>query len=316
MIRSKITVRAFAKVNLSIDVGDLMNNGYHKVDMLMQQISFHDDVTVSIEKELEPGSIRLDPGRDYLPNDSKNFAYKAAAIMRKEFPQSAALGGISIVINKRIPVAAGLAGGSGDAAAVMHGLNILWGLNLTLKQICRFCARIGSDVPFSAMCQAYSNYNFPYKLRRDKLAAPCARARGRGTELEAVNGIEKPIVIAKPRLSVSTAEAYGNLDDCRISERPDNDRLIRDMKSGSDDMYDNFINVLENYTLAHYPEVADLKAKMCGTGARAVLMSGSGPTVFAVYDGMEKAQAVSNELRAEGYEAYWTKTFKRRAANH
>ena len=142
------------------------------------------------------------------------------------------------------------------------------------------------------------------------MATSCVRAQGRGTELTRVRGIHKPVVIAKPPLSVSTAEVYRGIDCCEIGRRPDNDQLVRDLGAGSDAVYENFINVLENYTLNAYPEVRELKERMQNSDARCVLMSGSGPTVFGIFDEMDQARALSDLLRKEGYEAYWTRTTK------
>lgn len=310
----KIRVSSFAKINLSIDVGAVEDSGFHPVDMIMQQLSFHDDVNIAYNDAHDgtKGNVKisLKTNRYYLPADERNLAYKAAVLMLETYGDRVGSGSIDINIIKRIPVAAGLAGGSGNGAAVLHGLNILWNLKLDLKTICDLCARLGSDVPFSAVGQAKANYTFPHRIRKDPLATSCARATGRGTELQPVKGIVMPVVLAKPHIGVSTAEVYKGIDGCNIEQRPDNDRLTADLAVKDRKAYDNFINVLEKYTLAHYPQVAELKRKMEGTGAEKVLMSGSGPTVFAVYNTMEAAMTACEKLRKGGYEAYWTKTTK------
>lgn len=311
---SKIRVLSFAKINLSIDVGPVDEGGFHPVDMIMQQLSFHDDVNITYTEHSggtgEKPEIRLHTNRYYLPVDRRNLAYKAAELMIETYGDRVGGGTVDIDIIKRIPVAAGLAGGSGNGAAVIHGLNILWNLRLDLTEICELCSRLGSDVPFSAVGQARSNYRFPRDIRKDPLASSCARATGRGTVLQPVKGIVRPVVLAKPAMGVSTAEVYKGIDACKITRRPDNDKLTADLAARDPAMYDNFVNVLEEYTLNSYPEVAELKRIMEDTGAEKVLMSGSGPTVFAVYDSMEEAISACSRLRDSKYEAYWTKTTK------
>ncbi len=300
----RIMICSYAKINLSIDVGAREENGYHAVDMIMQQLSFHDDVTI----QYQPGKdrqIRVKTNRYYLPTDRRNLAYQAAELMAQRYGKEHP-GSIEIHLKKRIPVAAGLAGGSGNGAAVIHGLNALWKLDLDLDQVCSLCAELGSDVPFSAMIQAHGNRDLPEKIRKHPLAVACARATGRGTELKPVHSCNRPVLIAKPNLSVSTAEVYRGIDECTVDARPDNDQLAKDLERGGHEIYRNFINVLECYTLKAYPEVAELKARMEKSNAEKVLMSGSGPTVFAMFRKIEDAMELCAGLRDEGYEAYWT----------
>ncbi len=315
-----IEIISCAKINLSIDVTGVDSEGFHTVDMMMQQLAFHDDVKISFatfatspnldERFGASGkfSVSIKTNRAYLPTNEKNIAYRAAELMISRYGDRKQGGSISIEIFKRIPVGAGLAGGSGNAAAVIHGLNVLWNLDLSLSDICKIGEELGADVPFCAIGQAVRNRNLPKKIRMDSLAASCARARGRGTLLKKTASIKKPVVIAKPRFGVSTATVYKGIDGCEIKERPDNDKLEGFLRERSGYMYDEFINVLENYTLDAYPQVRILKDRMMGTGARKVLMSGSGPTVFAVFDRMEDAKALSKALRKEKYESYWTHT--------
>lgn len=370
---AKAEVKSFVKINLSIDVGPRGDNGYHRVDMVMQQLSFHDDVTVEYMPS-DPGQagcgtasedggsfdIEVSTNRYYLPVDKRNLAYQAAELMAGLVSGNAessgeasgsdnadaagsgavrvAPGTIKISIRKRIPVAGGLAGGSGNAAAVLHALNIIWDLHLSLAELMELGAKLGSDVPFCVMGQARANRSFPDYIRKDAMAVSCARATGRGTELLPVVPLKSWIVIAKPRFSVSTKEVYEGIDSCEITRRPDNDKLVRMMtekanaekarargfgKEATDicfsspvrgsvrpdeELCSEFINVLEEYTLGHYPEVAELKEKMMETGARFALMSGSGPTVFGIFGSMYAAKEAAEKLRAGGLEAYWTKT--------
>ena len=334
----EIRIQSFAKINLSIDVTGVTGDGMHLVDMVMHQLSFHDDVTVCFDggpgrrggrdgrdgrrESRSAGRGRLDgenafqievaTNRYYLPTDQRNLAYKAAALMVQRYGKRAGGGKIQIDIFKRIPVAAGLAGGSGNGAAVLHALNQLWKLNLSLPQLCRLGEELGSDVPFCVMGQAGYNFDLPRRVRRHPLAVSCARATGTGTRLTPLTGIKKPVVIAKPSLGVSTKEVYSGIDRCRIQQRPDNDLLVKGLEERNYRLiYGQCVNVLEAYTLEAYPQVAALKELMLQSGrAEKVLMSGSGPTVFGIYNSISEAKAVCTALRRIGYEAYWTRTTK------
>lgn len=317
----EINLYSFAKINLSIDVGAAMDSGMHPVDMIMQQLAFHDDVRVSYSPDegLERGKFKISvsTNRRFLPVDGRNLAYKAAELMVEKFGGEVPGGDIHIDIRKRIPVAAGLAGGSGNAAAVLHGLNVLWGGRrryLTgLDELLAAGSELGSDVPFCVAGQARGTPGLPAALRRNPRSGCCARATGTGTELKMIKALKSWVVIAKPGISVSTAEVYKGIDNCIISARPDNDILEQAIIAGDTAKAENqMINVLENYTLKAYPEVEKLKEKIrsqeTGAVARKVLMSGSGPTVFALFDTLEQAKTSCENIRKSGYEAYWTKT--------
>lgn len=343
----EIRIQSFAKINLSIDVTGVTEDGMHLVDMVMHQLSFHDDVTVCFDsgpagrgeravrdsrregrgvrrgrqdtgkgketaKAGDAFQIEVTTNRYYLPTDERNLAYRAASLMAQRYGKRVGGGRIQIDIFKRIPVAAGLAGGSGNGAAVLHALNQLWRLNLSLPQLCRLGAELGSDVPFCVMGQAGYNFDLPRRVRRHPLAVSCARATGTGTQLVPLTGIKKPVVIAKPVLGVSTREVYSGIDRCRIQERPDNDLLVKGLEERNYRLiYGQCVNVLEAYTLEAYPQVAALKEQMLRGGrAEKVLMSGSGPTVFGIYNSISDAKAVCTALRRNGYEAYWTRTTK------
>lgn len=312
----EICVESFAKINLSIDVGETMENGYHQVDMIMQQISFHDDVIIRWikDKKRRHGDIAiiLTTNRYYLPCDNRNLAYKAADLMIERYGKNLPGGRIEIDILKRIPVSAGLAGGSGNGAAVIHGLNKLFNLNLKLKTLMNIGKELGSDVPFCIMGQAKSSKSLDWNLRVDKMARCASRATGTGTELKPVPGIKAFVVLAKPPIGVSTKEVYAGIDKCQIRRRPDNNALEKHLREGrTDKVIENMVNVLENYTLKRYPEISKIKEILeKETAAFKVLMSGSGPTVFALYKKIEDAQDASKLMRNLKYEAYWTKTIK------
>ena len=295
-------VRSYAKINLSIDVGERQPDGFHPVDMIMQQIQFHDDVTVvyqpSSRRERGDITVSLQSNRVYLPSDERNLAVKAAILMIREYGKDQPGGRIDIRLLKRIPVAAGMAGGSGNGAAVLHGLNILWDLGLSLQQLCDAGAKLGSDVPFCVMGQAAENEALKDRFAGDPLACHCALATGTGTDLVPIKGLKSHIVLSKPPISVSTAKAYQGIDNIEIKERPNTEELIEGLKTRDVSLIEkNMVNVLENYTLMEYPTVVYTKNKMqelCNHGK--VLMSGSGPTVFGICADRKEAQPLCRLL--------------------
>ncbi len=310
----EITLSSFAKINFSIDVTGLLENGMHTVDMVMHQVDFFDDVSLRFQEDRHRPkgdiSITLTTNRHYLPTDERNLAYQAAKLMIDVYGDSLPAGTLDIEIFKRIPVAAGMAGGSGNGAAVLHGLNALWKLDLSLETLCQLGSRLGSDVPFCIMGQAAANPSLPERITKDVMAASCARATGTGTEMEPLPSVEAHLVIAKPQIGVSTKEVYQGIDRCVIKDRPQNHKLVSAIRrKDSGEFYKQCINVLETYTLKAYPEVEELKAILeKDSYARKVLMSGSGPTVFAIFPTMGAAKKACIRLRNLNYEAYWTKT--------
>ncbi len=347
----QIKIYSYAKINLSLDVKNKRHDGYHEVDMIMQSLDFHDDVTVSyrkiseaVTKASECGysdaanvsqqnksntsdirtplesdrnasnhgiTISLKTNKSFLPTDERNIAYKAAQLIVDKFVNENACGEISIDIKKRIPVAAGLAGGSGNAAAVLLGLSEILDLNLDLKGLCDLGQRLGADVPFCILGQAKENPSLSNSsISKDPLIATCARATGIGTDITKVPSTKAVVVIAKPNLSVSTKEVYEGIDDCNIVQRPDNDKLTGDLTKGNlNAATDEMVNVLECYTLEKYIKVKELKNLMaqCKDSIK-VMMSGSGPTVFALFHKYKSAKDMCSKLREQGYEAYWTIT--------
>lgn len=307
----EIVIYSYAKINLSIDVLGTLESGMHAVDMVMQQISLKDRVEIKAEKKGHgKGSITIKTNRPYLPVDSRNLAYRGAELIQERYPEKTDGYDIFIDMKKNIPVAAGLAGGSGNGAAVLHGLNTIFRLGMTMDQLCDLGKELGSDVPFCIMGQAKGNYVIPRAVRKSPLAGTCARAEGTGTELNPVKPLNKWLVIAKPAMGVSTKEVYQGIDSCHIEKRPDNDRLCQALTEGNfKAAKEEMINVLEAYTLKAYPKVRELKNLMENKlGAEKVLMSGSGPTVFALFNDIETAKKGCSLLRDRRYEAYWCKT--------
>lgn len=269
----RILEKAPAKINLSLDVLHKRNDGYHEVKMIMTTIDLADRVELI---DLPNEQIRIISHNRFVPDDQRNLAYQAARLLKDRYEIKR---GVSISITKTIPVAAGLAGGSSDAAATLRGLNRLWKLGLSLDELAELGAEIGSDVSFCVY-------------------GGTALATGRG---EVIQHIQPPphcwIVLAKPTIGVSTADVYRNLD-LKTIEHPDVNGMVQAIQQKEYDTICHLLgNVLENVTLRMYPEVANIKDQMKRFGADAVLMSGSGPTVFGLVQYESKVHRVYNGLR-------------------
>ncbi|PFB80602.1 4-(cytidine 5'-diphospho)-2-C-methyl-D-erythritol kinase [Bacillus anthracis] len=273
MNRLKLLVKAPAKINLSLDVLGKRQDGYHEVKMIMTTIDLADRLELM---ELAEDRIEILSHNRYVPDDQRNLAYQAARLLKEKFNVKK---GVSITIEKTIPVAAGLAGGSSDAAATLRGLNKLWNLGLTIDQLAELGAEIGSDVSFCVY-------------------GGTAIATGRGEKIE---HIKTPpscwVILAKPHIGVSTADVYGNLKLNRVTH-PDVDKMVDVINAGDyKGICDTVGNVLEDVTFAMHPEVARIKAQMKRFGADAVLMSGSGPTVFGLVHHDSRMHRIYNGLK-------------------
>jgi 4-diphosphocytidyl-2-C-methyl-D-erythritol kinase len=269
----KLLVKAPAKINLSLDVLYKRPDGYHEVEMVMTTIDLADRLELSL---LEKDRIQIVSHNRFVPDDQRNLAYQAAVLLKERFSVKE---GVVIRMEKTIPVAAGLAGGSSDAAATLRGLNKLWNLNLTMDELAQLGAEIGSDVSFCVY-------------------GGTALAKGRG---EIITHLPSPptcwVVLAKPYIGVSTADVYRRLDLSKI-HHPNTDRMIQAIETGNFKGVCNHLgNVLEDVTLKVHPEVALIKDQMKRFGADAVLMSGSGPTVFGLCQHDSRMQRVYNGLR-------------------
>ncbi|MCY8788076.1 4-(cytidine 5'-diphospho)-2-C-methyl-D-erythritol kinase [Bacillus inaquosorum] len=269
----RILEKAPAKINLSLDVTRKRPDGYHEVEMIMTTIDLADRIELT---ELAEDEVRVSSHNRFVPDDQRNLAYQAAKLIKDRYNVKK---GVSIMITKVIPVAAGLAGGSSDAAATLRGLNKLWNLNLSAEKLAELGAEIGSDVSFCVY-------------------GGTALATGRG---EKIKHISTPphcwVILAKPTIGVSTAEVYRQLklDDV---EHPDVQGMIEAIEEKSfQKMCSRLGNVLESVTLDMHPEVAMIKNQMKRFGADAVLMSGSGPTVFGLVQYESKVQRIYNGLR-------------------
>lgn len=314
----KITIRAYAKINLSIDVLRKRPDGYHEVRMVMTQIDLADQVKVtwreesyqdnSLEGDRKKGiTVDLTTNLSFLPTDSRNIAYKAAELMAEQYGRDR-IGSIGIVIEKRIPVAAGLGGGSADCAAVLHALNQLWELQLDLGTLMKLGTGLGADVPFCLAGQAATNEEL--KLKSDPMAGTCAVASGIGEQLELVTPLKAWILLSKPSICLSTAQVYGGLKLEEISEHPNTEELVAGLNGGN--LYKiskNMTNVLENYSLKEYPVIMYTKNKIAQDGkAYKALMSGSGPTVFGLYTSKRKGTAAYSLLKTLNKETFLIKT--------
>ena len=306
----ELRLKSYAKINLTLDIKGVTEDGMHLVEMVMQQILLCDDIDMKWTADAETFEINLKTNRKYLPTDERNLAYKAALVMKKIAGDRDLRGKLDINIKKRIPVAAGLAGGSGNGAAVLHGLNVLWGMDLSLGELCRAGAELGSDVPFCVMGQAAENETLKERFAGDSLACHCALATGTGTDLEPLKGLESHLVLSKPPVSVSTAKAYQGIDEIEIPTRPNTVEMIDGLKTKDYSLIEkNMVNVLENYTLKEYPTVVYTKNKMqelC-TG-HAVLMSGSGPSVYGLADSIKQSRLICEEMKKINRESFWTRT--------
>ena len=305
---NEITINAYAKINLSIDVLGKRPDGYHEVLLVMQQVDLFDTVRVSWQGDQEEGiRIGLSTNLAYLPADGRNIAYKAAELMADCYG-SEKTGRIVIDIEKRIPVAAGLAGGSANCAAVLHALNRIWELKLDLGTLMELGAKLGADVSFCLAGQAALNKEL--NLGKDALAGTCAIASGIGERLEPVVPLKAWVLLSKPPISLSTAEVYGGLDLEGITERPNTAELAAGLREGNFyKIAKNMTNVLENYSLREYPTIMYTKNMIVQEGkANKALMSGSGPTVFGLYTSRKKGTAAYSKLKTLNKETFLIKT--------
>lgn len=270
-----ISLKALAKINLGLDVVRRREDGYHEVRMIMQTIQLYD--RLDIKRTQEPG-IQIQTNLSFLPVNENNLIYKAAKLLMDEFSIT---DGVSVKLDKRIPVAAGMAGGSTDAAAMLIGVNRLFSLGLTKRQLMERGVQIGADVPYCIM-------------------RGTALAEGIGEALSPLPPMVKcPVLIAKPSISVSTKFVYQNLklDDTTI--HPDIDRLIDDIKAKNlHDIAAHMGNVLETVTIPNYPVIDEIKKHMLSNGAVGAMMSGSGPTVFGLFDDEDTAKKAYKAMRS------------------
>lgn len=271
---NQIELKALAKINLGLDVLGRRDNGYHDVRMVMQSVYLYDEV--KIEKTEAPG-IALASNLSFLPTGEGNIAYKAAQLLTEEFEIGE---GVKITLNKHIPVAAGLAGGSSNAAAVLFGMNRMFRLGLTREELMARGVRLGADVPYCIM-------------------RGTVLAEGIGEELSVLPAMPKcTVLIAKPPVSVSTKVVYEALDAKEIVEHPDIDGIIEGLKKHSLKQVAACMgNVLEDVTIPMHPVIEQIKGEMKEAGALNAMMSGSGPTVFGLFESRAAAREAQKRIR-------------------
>ena len=258
-------LRALAKINLGLDILRKREDGYHEVRMIMQTIQMYD--VLEMRKVKKPG-ISLSVNYPYIPSDERNLVYKAAKLLMDEFQVKE---GVEIRLEKFIPVAAGMAGGSSDAAAALVGVNRLFKLGLSEKDLMERAVNIGADVPYCVMRGTALAEGIGEKLTRIAQVPDCF------------------VLIGKPGINVSTKAAYESLQLDQIQTHPDIDGMIRDIESGDlRAMTEKMENVFEPGIIGRYPVIGEIKALMEEHGALKAMMSGSGPTVFGIFDDRKK----------------------------
>ena len=285
----KIELKAYGKINIGLDVIRKREDGYHDLDMIMQTVGVYDDVIISRKDGTQTYEIEVSTDADVLPNDKGNLAFMAAKVLMEAYDIKAK---VKIHINKRIPIAGGMAGGSADCAAVLRGVNQLFQLGLTDEQLQEYGVKLGADVPYC-------------------IVGGTKRAQGIG---EILTDLPTPpkcyVIIAKPDAFVSTKFVYSHIRPAQIENHPDIDGIIESIKAG--DLYgmcEKIENVMEDVTIPEYPIIQKVKDILKSNGAVNALMSGSGPTVFGIYDDEEKAKQSMDALSGKEFvsQLYLTK---------
>lgn len=273
----KLELKALGKINLGLDVLGRRENGYHDVRMVMQTLFLYDNVTII--RTQEPGIV-LETNLDFLPIDKENIAWKAANMLIEEFQIQ---DGVKIILDKRVPVAAGMAGGSSNAAAVLFGMNRLFDLGLSQQELMDRGVKLGADVPYCIM-------------------RGTVLAEGIGEELTPLPPMPRCyILIAKPPISVSTKMVYEKLDSKEIENHPDIDELIAGLEAQDLSRIAAAMgNVLEKVTVEEYPVIEEIKQSMLAEGALGAMMSGSGPTVFGIFEDKQVAKDAMSKLKRQG----------------
>ena len=267
----KRSYRARAKINLALDVCRRLENGYHEVKMVMQTVDIYDEL--EFKKRNDPDIILSVNSRDYLGDLENNLIFRAAKLMKQQYN---IYHGVEIKLKKNIPVAAGMAGGSTDAAATMLAMNEMYELGLSKEQLMEQAVRLGADIPFCIM-------------------GGTALAEGIGEKLTPIPAPPKAsLLIVKPPIMVPTQWVYENLHLDTIGRHPDIDGMVGALEQGDlKGITGRMENVMESVTEKKYPIITDIKKMMLGNGAMNALMSGSGPSIFGVFLEEDTARAVA-----------------------
>lgn len=275
MTQNMIYKKAYAKVNLVLDVTGVRDNGYHDVRMVMQNLDLYDELRFEVVDEPLPEAVRysinIESNVTGIPTDERNLIYKAVKLLFDEYDISST---INIYLEKNIPVEAGMAGGSTDAAAALHAVNELYSLGLSVDRLMELGVKLGADVPFCVLGRTALSEGIGEILTEIPCLPPCH------------------VLVAKPAVGVSTAMVYKALDSKPIEQHPDVDGMVEAMRQQRLDAVAQLMgNVLERVTIPMHPVIDDIKNAMLEHGALNAMMSGSGPTVYGIYEGEEDAQA-------------------------
>jgi len=276
-MEQELVLKAYGKINLGLDVVRRLENGYHEVRMIMQSVELADVLAM---KRFSEDKIILKTDKEGLPCDERNLAYRAAKLMKERY---GIRGGVEIFLEKHIPMAAGMAGGSADCAAVLRGMDELFGLGLSLEELQEAGVKLGADVPYCLM-------------------GGCALSEGIGEVLTGLKDLPTCVLLlAKPDIDVSTKYVYDNLEPDSLKRHPDIDGMLRDIEAGDlEALCGKMENVLESVTGKKYPVIGELEKIMKEAGALQASMSGSGPTVFGVFREQESAGKAMNTIRERG----------------
>lgn len=270
-----IVLKSYGKINLGLDVLRRREDGYHEVRMIMQTVGLYDVLTMKKRKD---DKIEMTCNLSFLPTDERNLVYKAVKLIKDKYHIK---DGVEINLSKRIPVAAGMAGGSSNCAAALKGMNQLFDLGLSIDELCEIGVTLGADVPYC-------------------IWGGTALSEGIGEKLSRVDAMpDCYILIAKPGISVSTAFVYKNLDFPALSKHPDIDGMLECLKEKDlTGICDRLENVLETVTIKEYPIIEKVKKHLMDQGAKGALMSGSGPTIFAIFEDKKTADDAMESLRS------------------
>lgn len=277
-------IKAYAKVNISLDVVGKRKDGYHLLEMIMQSIDLYDEIKIDKKKS----GITIKCNKQYVPTDERNLAYKAAKLFMEEYNINS---GVEINIKKNIPVCAGLAGGSTDGAAVLKILNKIFDVDASEEELMKLGLRLGADVPYC-------------------IKGGTALCKGIGEDVTELPSFkDKILVLVKPPFGVSTKGVYQEFNLSKVRNHPNTELLINAIED--DDLKlvcSNMKNLLENVTLKKHKVLINIKEEMKGFGAVGSMMSGSGPTVFAFFDDMLKAQKCFEKMKNKYNDVFITRT--------
>jgi len=269
-----IVFKTPAKVNLGLNMLGKREDGFHELETLFQMVNWCDEIEI---EGLITGGLSLTCNQSDIPTDERNLIIKAARLLKTRYPDRCQ--GARIHLNKNIPHGAGLGGGSGNAAGALLALNYLWGLNLKREELIALATTLGSDVPFF-------------------LLSPCAIGRGRGEILQAVEtSVKFYILMVYPEMVLSTAWVYGNLK-LKLTKHENNISILKNLLLQSEfaQIGETWINDLEPVVFQEYPEILEIKNELLVLGAKGALLSGSGSTVFGMFDDLETAKTAYTRL--------------------